>query len=131
MAGMKRTHAEANDGDTAASTSKDTITPTAAKKLKLQEKYKDFTDEEMLDARYASFQAKCYEHFQKPIIIVKDGKKMFEFVCRTKPSKVVHRGIWEDSTKNLNDHVNHCAPPTDATGTIVDALGSTYSAAKY
>ncbi|KAJ7580030.1 hypothetical protein C8J56DRAFT_739726, partial [Mycena floridula] len=47
------------------------------------------------------------------------------------PSKVVCQGIWEDSTKNLNEHVTKCNPQSTGSNIVDFALSSSYSAAKY
>ncbi|KAF6763424.1 hypothetical protein DFP72DRAFT_786360, partial [Ephemerocybe angulata] len=55
-----------------------------------------------------------YGHFQEPTIRVDlDGVVRYIFRCRRTPSVEVIRARHDESTSNLNRHVQRCTPPVD------------------
>ncbi len=95
-----------------------------------------------------SWWSTVYQHFEPPVIVEEDGKKLYKFVCKMYVNKlfrydlVTHesfshpgtscsRECFEDSTGNLNDHVKICCPQAPlGQGTIAAfASGHLYSAA--
>ncbi|KAI1787695.1 hypothetical protein LXA43DRAFT_1064176 [Ganoderma leucocontextum] len=107
-----------------------TQTFTARRAARLEEKYGDLSSQEALDARAVKWTSSVYKHFKKPILTTKnDGSITTHFVCETHPSKHVDRSPIDESTGNLNRHVQACTPKKAPKTQMITgyAQGATYS----
>lgn len=99
------------------------------KRQRKEEKWSGKTDEEILDIQQKGWKSNVYQHYKDPVIIHRDGKVLYKFVCAKNPSIAIHRDRFDDSTSNLKAHAKNCDP--EKKGNIAEyAAGSTYSAAK-
>ncbi|EAU88633.2 hypothetical protein CC1G_01006 [Coprinopsis cinerea okayama7 len=93
------------------------------------------TNQEVLEKQMGQWTSEVYQHFHLPpkIIITAEKKVKYAFQCKTNPSIVVRRSRDDNSTSNLNKHIERCVPtPTSQTQTLETfAHGSTYSEAKH
>ncbi|THU90239.1 hypothetical protein K435DRAFT_597778, partial [Dendrothele bispora CBS 962.96] len=106
------------------------------KKAAWEKRYSGLSEHEILEKQTAFWYdpnrqgSEAYYHFNKPTLVVLNGKGMYRFQCIKNPSKVVHRAPYEDSTGNFNKHIKVCDPKKK--GNIAEfAAGSTYSAARF
>ncbi|KAK0191531.1 hypothetical protein F5146DRAFT_882631, partial [Armillaria mellea] len=66
----------------------------------------------------------AYLHFQPLVIIIKDGKTLYKFICKKNPSISCSQECFEDSTGNLNDHIKVCSPHAPASQDTITAFAS-------
>ncbi|KAF8496361.1 hypothetical protein JB92DRAFT_2746923 [Gautieria morchelliformis] len=67
-----------------------------------------------------------------PAIIEKGSKVMYKFTCKRNPSKSITRNRTDESTSNLQRHVNECSPVKSSETHVLAAYanGTTYSSAR-
>ncbi|PIL27248.1 hypothetical protein GSI_10392 [Ganoderma sinense ZZ0214-1] len=109
------------------------MTFTARCAVRLEEKYGDLTTQESLDARAAKWTSHVYKHFRVPVLaMTKNGSITSRFMCIRNPSVHVDRKLTDESTSNLNRHINVCVPPTALNATQITgyAQGVNYSYAR-
>ncbi|PBK71777.1 hypothetical protein ARMSODRAFT_883532 [Armillaria solidipes] len=71
-----------------------------------------------------TWRSQAYLHFQPLVIIVEDGKTLYKFVCKKNPSISCSHKCFEDSTRNLNNHIKVCSPHASADQDTITVFAS-------
>ncbi|KAF5318504.1 hypothetical protein D9619_011038 [Psilocybe cf. subviscida] len=118
--------------ETRSRASRRSLTP----KERFNERYKTSTNsaQDVLDLQLKQWTSSVYDHFIMPPDIDEEGDEIkYIFKCKTHPQTTLSRVRHDDSTSNLNRHIERCAHVDTPESQAMEkfASGSTYTEVKH